>query len=75
VVVRPNSAVWKEEERANRRGPHGGDKREKRCHGRNAQTRRESAFLVNTPRRFEQAGLCGGGGNLQGRWASTAKLG
>jgi hypothetical protein len=65
----------KKEERADRRAPHGGNRREKRYHDWKAQTRREGDFLTNTARHFRPAKLNGGGGGLQGRWASTAKLG
>jgi hypothetical protein len=65
-------APWKEEERGDRRGPHGGDRREKRRHGQNAQSRREGVVLANTPRRFGLAGLSGAVGRMWGRCASWA---
>jgi hypothetical protein len=75
VAALPDSVGRKEEERVNRRGPHGRDRREKRCHNQIVQTQREGAFSVNTPRHFGLAKLTGGGGGLQGMWASSAKLG
>jgi hypothetical protein len=74
-VTRPDSAVQKEEERVNRWGPHGSDRREKRRHDRNAQTRREVAFLANAPRLIRPGGLSSEGGGLRGWWAGVAKRG
>jgi hypothetical protein len=39
-----SATAWEEEEMADRRGPHGSDMRERRCHYRIAQTRREGIF-------------------------------
>jgi hypothetical protein len=44
VVAQPDSVTQKEKERADRRGPHGGDRREKRRHDQSAQTEGENVL-------------------------------
>jgi hypothetical protein len=76
VIVWLARAIWKEEERADMRGPHAIDREERRRHGQKAQTSDENTF---GRRRQGRTGLlgevaaCGGRAVDAAYWAEFQK--